>query len=82
VSKYSNPQVDYFLKQAGSTFNPAKQKSYMAQAQKIVRDQAVCVWGARPRTVDAVPDYVHGYVIDRTDYRWSMKFYLMQIAAH
>lgn len=82
MSKYSNPQVDHLLTAAARTFDAAAQKRYMSQAQTIVRDQAVCIWGARPRTVDAVPDYVRGYVIDRTDYRWSMKFYLIRIAAH
>jgi peptide/nickel transport system permease protein len=82
MSKYSNPRVDRLLTRAAQTFSPSAQAHFMDQAQRIVRDQAPCVWGARPRTVDAVPDYVRGYVIDRTDYRWSMKFYLIRILAH
>jgi ABC-type transport system substrate-binding protein len=82
MSKYSNPRVDHLLTRAAQTFSQSAQARFMDQAQRIVRDQAPCVWGARPRTVDAVPDYVRGYVIDRTDYRWSMKFYLIRILAH
>jgi hypothetical protein len=82
MSKYSNPRVDRLLTRTAQTFSPSAQAHFMDQAQRIVRDQAPCVWGARPRTVDAVPDYVRGYVIDRTDYRWSMKFYLIRILAH
>ena len=82
MSKYSNPRVDHLLTSAAQTFSQSTQAHFMDQAQRIVRDQAPCVWGARPRTVDAVPDHVRGYVIDRTDYRWSMKFYLIRILAH
>ncbi|MDB5076273.1 MAG: glutathione-binding protein [Chloroflexi bacterium] len=82
MSKVSDPRIDRLLTMATQSFSLADQAKYMGQAQKIVHDMAACVWGCRPQTVDAVPNYVKGYVMDRTDYRWAMKFYLLSIAHH
>jgi peptide/nickel transport system substrate-binding protein len=82
MSKASNARIDKLLVAAATAPSASAAASAMAQAQKLVRAQAYCVWGARPQTIDAVPDYVQGYVMDRTDYRWATKFYLLSITSH
>lgn len=79
MSNYSNPDVDAMVAQAKTTIDEAARNKLLAAVQHTVRDDAVCVWGCRPQTLDAVPDHVTGYVMDPTDYRWATKFYLIRM---
>ena len=40
------------------------------------------MWGCRPKTLVAVPDYIDGYVMQSTDYRWSLNFKTIRMKAH
>lgn len=79
MCKYRNPAVDRLIDQASTTADAAAREQLLAQAETVIRDDAVCVWGCTPRLVDAVPDYVVGYHMDITDYRWATKFYPIRI---
>jgi peptide/nickel transport system substrate-binding protein len=79
MSKYSNPDVDAMIAQAKTTIDETARNKILSDIQHKVRDDAVCIWGCRPQTLDAVPDHVTGYVMDPTDYRWATKFYLIRI---
>jgi len=44
IGRYRNPKVDDLLAQANTNSDPAKQTAFMAEAQKIVWDEAPYVW--------------------------------------
>jgi peptide/nickel transport system substrate-binding protein len=79
MCKNNNPDVDQLIDQASTTADPTAREQLLSQAQTIIRDDALCIWGCTPRLVDAVPDYIVGYHMDITDYRWATKFYPIRI---
>lgn len=80
MAAYSNPEVDDLIAQASVTIDEAERNAILASVQRIVVDDAVNIWTCRPQTLDAVPNHVHDYVMDPTDYRWATKFYPIRIA--
>src|SRR5215217_1859006 len=80
MANYSNPDVDAMVAKAKTTLDETERNTILAQVQHKVVEEAVNIWGCRPQTLDAVPNHVHGYVMDPTDYRWATKFYLIRIA--
>jgi peptide/nickel transport system substrate-binding protein len=81
-SLYDNPKVTNLVKQARVTLDEGKRNSLLRQAQRIIRDDAPSIWSVRPKTLVVVPDYVKGYAMPRTDYRWPMYFWPLRIEAH
>jgi len=79
MCKYDNPAVNQLIDEASMTADPDARQQLLAQAQTIIRDDAVCIWACTPRLLDAVPDHVVGYQMDITDYRWATKFYPIRI---
>jgi peptide/nickel transport system substrate-binding protein len=79
MCKYANPTVDGLIDEASVTVDETQRQQLLAQAQQTIRDDAVCIWGCTPRLVDAVPDYIVGYHMDITDYRWATKFYPIRV---
>jgi ABC-type transport system substrate-binding protein len=79
MCKNTNPTVDGLIDEASTTADPAAREQLLAQAQTMIRDDALCIWACTPRLVDAVPDYIVGYHMDITDYRWATKFYPIRI---
>jgi peptide/nickel transport system substrate-binding protein len=65
-----------------TTLDETKRNQLLLDVQHSIRDAAPCIWGCRPKTLVAVPDYVDGYVMQATDYRWVLKFQPMRIKAH
>jgi peptide/nickel transport system substrate-binding protein len=80
MAAYSNPEVDAMIETASTTIDEAERNEILAEVQRTVRNDAVNIWACRPQTLDAVPNHVHDYVMDPTDYRWATKFYLIRIA--
>ena len=82
LAKYNDPSVVAQLDKAQATADATARNQILHDVQHYVRDAAPCVWGARPKTLVVVPDYVEGYVMQATDYRWTLRFDNMRIHAH
>lgn len=82
LAKFNDPSVTAGLDKAARTVDATARNQILHDLQHYVRDQAPCVWGARPKTLVVVPDYVDGYVMQATDYRWTLRFDNMRIHAH
>ncbi|MBJ7601266.1 ABC transporter substrate-binding protein [Candidatus Nephthysia bennettiae] len=82
LAKFNDPSVTAQLDKAAKTADSATQKQILHDVQHYVRDQAPCVWGARPKTLVVIPDYLDGYVMQATDYRWTVRFDNLRVRAH
>jgi peptide/nickel transport system substrate-binding protein len=81
-SMYDNPQVTSLVEQARSSLDQAAAETALQEAETLIRDDAPAIWAGRPNTLVAVPDYVKGYEMATVDYRWTMYFWQLRIAAH
>jgi peptide/nickel transport system substrate-binding protein len=81
-SLYDSPQVNQLIATARTSQDEKARTAALQQAQTIVRDDAPAIWAARPKTVVALPEYVTGFTMPLTDYRWSMYFWPLKIKAH
>ena len=81
-SLYDNPQVTDLIEQARTSADPAASEAALQQAEEIIRDDAPAIWAGRPNTLVAMPDYVKGFEMATVDYRWTMYFWQLRIAAH
>ena len=79
MSKYSVSEVDAMIDEIRTTTDEATRNELLHDVQHRIREDAPAVWGARPQTVDAVPNYVVDYVYDPTDYQWITKFYTIRM---
>ena len=82
MSKYSVSDVDAMIDEIRTTLDEEMRNELLHDVQHRIREEAPAVWGARPQTVDAVPNYVVDYVYDPTDYQWVTKFYSIRIKEH
>ncbi len=81
-SLYNNPQVAELIDQARTSTDTAVSESALQKAESLIRDDAPAIWAGRPNTLVAMPDYVKGYEMATVDYRWTMYFWQLRIAAH
>jgi ABC-type transport system substrate-binding protein len=81
-SKYDNPEVTALVAEARSSADQAASEAALKQAETLIREDAPAIWAGRPNTLVAVPDYVKGYEMAVVDYRWTMNFWQLRIAAH
>jgi peptide/nickel transport system substrate-binding protein len=82
MARMNNPEIISQIKAIQTTLDETKRNQMLHDVQHAIRDAAPCIWGCRPKTIVAVPDYVDGYVMQATDYRWVLKFQPMRIKAH
>jgi peptide/nickel transport system substrate-binding protein len=81
-SNYNSPQVSDLINKIEATANKAEQQTLLNQVQVQIRDDAPCIFGATPETLIPVPDFIKGYVMQTTDYRFPCLFYLLRIEEH
>ncbi|HEX4214215.1 MAG TPA: ABC transporter substrate-binding protein [Candidatus Dormibacteraeota bacterium] len=81
-SNYNNPAVANLINKIEATADKSEQQTLLNQVQKQIRDDAPCIFGATPETLIPVPDFVHGYVMQTTDYRFPCLFYLLRVIEH
>ncbi len=79
LAKYNDPSVTAGLAKAAITADPT---TILHDLQHYIRTAAPCVWGARPKTLVVVPDYLDGYVMQSTDYRQTLRLDNLRIRAH
>lgn len=82
LAKFNDASVIAGLDRATRTVDATARNQILHDLQHYIRDQAPCVWAARPKTLVVVPDYVDGYVMQATDYRWTLRFDNIRIHAH
>src|SRR5438445_10687136 len=82
MARWNNPDIVAAIDKIKVTLDATDREAQLHDIQHKIRDEAPCVWGCRPKTLVAVPDYVEGYVMQSTDYRWSMNFKTIRIKAH
>lgn len=81
-SNYDSPDVPKLIDKIQSTSDAATQQSLLNDVQHKLADDAPCIWGGTPKLFVVVPDYLDGYVMQTTDYRFPCLFYLLRVAAH
>lgn len=81
-ARFNNPDITSEINQIGTTLDATQRDTLLTDVQHKIRDEAPCIWGCRPKTLVALPDYIDGYVMQATDYRWVLKFQPMRIKAH
>jgi peptide/nickel transport system substrate-binding protein len=81
-SRYSDPTVTSLITKAGSAADQSEVRQALNQAQQLLRDDAPCIFGATPKTLVVVPDYLEGYVMQKTDYRFPCLFSLLRVREH
>jgi peptide/nickel transport system substrate-binding protein len=69
---YKNPEVDRLLDAARIELNRAKRKEMYLQIQKIVLDEVPTVFIHSAMKLDAIQEYVKGYVPTYTGYRETL----------
>jgi peptide/nickel transport system substrate-binding protein len=82
MARWSNPEIVAAIDKIKVTLDARDRDAQLLDVQHKIREEAPCVWGCRPKTLVAVPNYVDGYVMQSTDYRWSMNFKTIRIKAH
>jgi peptide/nickel transport system substrate-binding protein len=82
MARLNNPDIVAAIDQIKTTLDPNQRNSMLHDIQHTIRDEAPCIWGCRPKTLVAVPNYIDGYVMQSTDYRWSMDFKTIRMKAH
>jgi peptide/nickel transport system substrate-binding protein len=82
LAMFNDPYVTSNLQKVGTLTDKNQRDTLLNTLQHYIRDKAPCVWGARPKTLVPVPDHVTGYVMQATDYRWTMRFDMLRIRAH
>jgi len=82
MARWNNADVVAQIHEIRTTLDETKRNQMLHDVQHMIRDEAPCIWGCRPKTLVAVPDYLDGYVMQATDYRWTLKFQPMRIKAH
>lgn len=75
---YSNPRFDKLTQQIAQTFSEGKRAQLLLHAYKIIMDNHMIIFTARPKTVYAVPDYVKGFAVDGADYT-GIRFYELSL---
>jgi peptide/nickel transport system substrate-binding protein len=81
-SLYENPEVTELVAEARTSTDQAAAEAALERAETLIRDDAPAIWSGRPNTLVAMPDYVKGYEMAVVDYRWTMYFWQLRIAAH
>jgi peptide/nickel transport system substrate-binding protein len=81
-SHYNSSKLDSLVSQLQATASASKRVSLLQQAQRLLVHDAPAIWGGTPETLIPVPNYVHGYVMQKTDYRFPVLFYLLRVAKH
>ena len=79
---YNSSKLDRIVTALQATGNRHKQVALLHQAQALLNHDAPVIWGGTPQLLIPVPNYLHGYVMQRTDYRFPCLFYLLQVAKH
>jgi ABC-type transport system substrate-binding protein len=82
LALYNDDYVTSNLKKVSTLTDATARDQLLNTLQHHIRDAAPCVWGARPKTLVPVPDHVDGYVMQATDYRWSIRFDTIRIRPH
>ncbi len=82
MARFNNPSIVSTLDKIKTTVDASQRDTLLHDVQHQIREEAPCVWGCRPKTLLAVPDYIDGYAMQATDYRWSMNFKTIRIKAH
>ena len=82
LGHYSNPQVTKMINEIAATQNASKRTTLLHDVQHLIRDDAPQIWGGRPLTLVAHRDYVTGYQMQFTDYRFPVRFAQLRIKAH
>jgi peptide/nickel transport system substrate-binding protein len=82
MARLNNPDIVAAINQIKTTLDPTQRNTLLHDVQHTIRDEAPCIWGCRPKTLVAVPSYIDGYVMQATDYRWSMDFKTIRMRAH
>lgn len=82
MAKLNDQGIIDAINKIRTTLDATDRDKQLHDVQHTIRDVAPCIWSCRPKTVVAVPDYIEGYVMQATDYRWTLKFQPMRIKAH
>lgn len=80
--RYDSPQLVTAYNDASSSASAAVIKEGLDKAQQIIHDDAPVIFGAIPELLIPVPDYLEGYVMQRTDDEYPCLFYLLRVHAH
>jgi ABC-type transport system substrate-binding protein len=79
---YNNPKVTSMINTIATTRNAAQSTKLLHDVQHLIRDDAPCIFGGRPQTLVAHRDYITGYQMQFTDYRFPVRFAQLRIKAH
>lgn len=79
---YDNPAVTKLIDELQQTGDNGRRDELLRQVQHTVRDDAPFVWGSTPHTLVALPDFVTGYQMQVTDFRFPCRFAQLRIKAH
>jgi ABC-type transport system substrate-binding protein len=82
LGHYSNPEVTKMIQNIGVTKSLARRTKLLHDVQHMIRDDAPSIWGGRPYTCVAYRDYITGYQMQFTDYRFPVRFAQLRIKAH
>jgi peptide/nickel transport system substrate-binding protein len=75
---YANHRFDELTAQIAETFSASKRSQMLLEAFKMIMDNHMIIFTARPKTVYAVPDYVKGFEVDGADYT-GIRFYELSL---
>ena len=81
---YNVPMQDVvsLVSQIRAETDAGKRQTLLDNVQKAIREHAPVIFGATPQTLIPIRNYIHGYVMQETDFRYPTLFYQLRIAQH
>lgn len=79
---YNNPALVAAYSEASSATTAAGVKAGLDRAQEIIRADAPVIFGAIPELLIPVPNYLEGYVMQRTDDEYPTRFFMLRVRKH
>jgi peptide/nickel transport system substrate-binding protein len=76
------PEVISLIDRIAGETNDKRRQALLVQVQRAIRNQAPAIFGATPQTLIPLRNYIHGYVMQHTDFRYPTLFYTLRIAQH
>lgn len=80
--RYNSPALVAAYNEASTSSKTAKVTAGLDRAQQIIHDDAPVIFGAIPELIIPVPDYLEGYVMQRTDDQYPCLFYQLRVHQH
>jgi peptide/nickel transport system substrate-binding protein len=80
--RYKSPALVAAYKQASSSSKASEVREGLNKAQKIIHEDAPALFGAIPELLIPVPDYLEGYVMQRSDDEYPCQFALLRVHEH